>query len=526
MHFFKITVGVARSPIFHRSIKVGRAGILISLYPTIGTRFDSRPVLSLFLQRRSRIGEAGCFYSTVSRNINTAIEPHIGIRKYIYFRKTTEEASRVRYYSFNSVKMSGESDQDQYLLIGVDQSMFTQKVRAYLRHHSIPFKDIPSVAKIFKTVVLPNTPYPLIPDLMIISPSKKYTVIQDSKVIMDYIQQKHNLPVTAGKKRFFAASFLEMIFDDYLFLHIINWRWGRPSQQKYLEYTFGDGSLPFEAARKIGARVLGIVGGNTASMGLTEKTAPVFHKQLITFLTMLTEHLDRYQFILGDELTKADYSLYGHLSAGLLRDPAPYEWLVSEFPVVHGYTQRVAGGSVRWGSRDVVEVEVDVEKMVLVSSRSTMGMRRSGGEDEGLEKQDKVPEISTRIARFLARDYVGILGKSVEATLEFLDGKTGEVVVPRGLKGVNMEFTVHGEEDGDGVTESRTVTTHCVYMLQRILDNGYRGEDRGEVDSWLKEVGVLEEWKKVVGTWEGSGWRMDLTREGTVATRKVDSARL
>ncbi|KAF3920921.1 hypothetical protein AA313_de0204145 [Arthrobotrys entomopaga] len=501
-------------------MKVRSVGIL--LYHTPKTRFYPRLVFTLFLPHRIQIGEVGYTHSTSSRNINTTLKPHTTIREYTYLK------NRVGY----STKMSGKVDRDEYFLIGADQSMFTQKVRAYLRHHSIPFKDIPaSSPKIFKTLVLPNTPYPLIPNIMIVSPSsKKYTILQDSKLIMDYIRQKHNLPVTAttAKKRIFAESLLEMVFDDYLLLHVINWRWNhrRSSQRKYLEYTFGDGSLTLDSARTMGAKVLKIV-DNTSSLGLTERTAPVFDKQLTAFLTLLTDHLDRYQFILGDELTRADYSLYGHLSAALLRDPVPYEWIVGEFPAVHAYTQRVSGGSVRWGSRDTVEVEVDVENKILVSSRSTMGVGRGGYEVK--EEEDKVPEGTTRMVKLLVRDYIGILGKSVEATVGFLEGKVGEVVVPRGLKEVNIEFTLHGSEKGgddEGVTERRMVTTHCVYMLQRILDAGYRGEDRREVDGWLKEVGVLEEWRGVVGMWEGSGWRMDLTRKGTVATRKVDSARL
>ncbi|EPS44773.1 hypothetical protein H072_1202 [Dactylellina haptotyla CBS 200.50] len=412
----------------------------------------------------------------------------------------------------------------QYILIGADQSMFTQKVRAYLRNNAIPFQDIASDVKIFKTVVLPNAPYPLIPNLMVVSQdTKKFQVIQDSKVIMDYIQKMHGLPESVGAKRQFADTLFEMVLDDFFFLHILNWRWGRPSQQKYLEYTFGDSSQPFEVACNTGARVLNLVGGRTSTLGLTEKTMPVFNEQLSVFLDMLTQHLETYQFLLGNELTRADYSLYGHLAAGLLRDPAPYEWLTSTYPVVHAYVQRVAGLSVQWGSKDVVQVEIKGD--TLVSCNTTMGINRGGAD---VEKTDTVPEGSTKLTALVMRDYITVLGPSVQATIEFLkrqEGK-GEVVVPRGLKPeFTFEFTLHGK-DGKAVKEMRAVTTHCVYMLQRLLDTTYRPQVRAEVDRWMGEVGCLKEWKDVVATWEGSGWRMDLTRQGTVATKKVDSSRL
>ena len=53
---------------------------------------------------------------------------------------------------------------------------------------------------------------------------------------------------------------------------------------------------------------------------------------------------------------------------------------------------------MRWGSRDTFEVEVDAENSVLVSSRSTMGVSRGG---EAVEKEDKVPEGSTKMVRLL-----------------------------------------------------------------------------------------------------------------------------
>ncbi|KAF3920394.1 hypothetical protein ABW20_dc0103095 [Dactylellina cionopaga] len=420
--------------------------------------------------------------------------------------------------------MSVDASNSQYFLIGADQSMFTQKVRAYFRNNSIPFQDVASDnTKVFRQIVLPNAPYPVIPNLMVVSKeTKKYQVIQDTKNIMEYLQRTHELPAVVGKKRAFADMLLEMVLDDFFFLHVLHWRWDRASQQKYMEYTFGDGSQSFDVASKRGAQVLKLVGGRNSTLGLTEKTIPGFNDQLATFLDLLTQHLETYQFLLGNELTKADYSLYGHLSAGLLRDPVPCEWLVSKYPVVHAYAQRVSGTSVRWGSKDLVQVEVKGD--ILVSWESTMGKNR-GGTD--VEKSDEIPETSTKITTVLWRDYITILGPTVKATLGFLKRESGkdEVVIPRGLKSEMIEFEIHGK-DGKPLKEKRIVTTHSVWMLQRILDSTYRSEQRAEVDKWLDEVGCLREWKEIVSIWEEGGWRVDMTRKGTVGKKVLDSARL
>ncbi|KAF3227935.1 hypothetical protein TWF106_008339 [Orbilia oligospora] len=398
-----------------------------------------------------------------------------------------------------------DANNSQYFVIGADQSMFTQKVRAYMRNNSIPFQDVASDIKLLKTLVMPNAPYPLIPNLMVVDKNtKKLRIIQDSKIIIQYVQQAHGLETVKGTKRVFADMLLEMVLDDFLFVHVVNWRWGHPSQDKYLEYTFGDGSLQYEASKKLGKKILGVIKGPIARLGLTEKTTIAFRDQLTAFFELLTVHLETYQFLLGNELTAADYSLYGHLAAGLLRDPAPYEWLASNYPVVQAYAQRVGGTSIRWGSKDLVTVQAEGDK--LISCEKTIG-KNHGGRD--VEKHDEIPETTTKFSALLLRDYLTILVPTVKATLEFLrkDGKD-EVLVPRALKPeYSVEFTIHGEDE-------------------RILDSAYRTEQRAEVDKWLSEIGCLGGWKETVATWEESGWRMDMTKKGTLAKRKVDSPKL
>ncbi|EWC44269.1 hypothetical protein DRE_01095 [Drechslerella stenobrocha 248] len=422
--------------------------------------------------------------------------------------------------------MSVDMAKNEYLLIGADQSMYTQKVRAYMRNNAIPFRDVLPDLKMFKTVVLPNAPYAVIPDLMIVDKAtKKYKLIQDSKAIIGHLQKSHGLPVVTGSRRAFADMLLEMIIDDFFFLHALNWRWGFPTQQKYLEYTFGDtGGKSSEATLKNGARVLKLVGSRTASLGLTEKTAEVFREQLDAFLDLLTQHLESYQFFLGNQPTLVDYAIYGQIGSGLFRDPVPYERVTSKYPTVHAYAQRVGGTAVRWGSRDVVQVEVEGD--TVVACESTMGMCRSGTVGTDAALNGGIPETATRMTALLLKDYLTILEPTVGATLNFLQsqGEKDEVVVPRSFKADKVyEFALHGR-DGKEVREKRIVTTHCVWAMQRILDSTYLPEQRAEVDSWLAEVGYLQEWKRIVGIWEAGGWRVDLTEKGTVGTRKNNSS--
>ncbi|KAF3922764.1 hypothetical protein ABW21_db0209211 [Orbilia brochopaga] len=415
-------------------------------------------------------------------------------------------------------------EKHEYLLIGADQSMFTQKVRAYLRNNSIAFKDVLPNVKLFKTVILPNAPYALIPDLVISDKeTKKYSLIQDSKSIIEYLENKHGLPRVVGTKRAFAEMLLEMMLDDFFSLHIMNWRWARPSQQQYLEYTFGDKSQPYEVTKKDGARVLNLIGGRTPSLGITPKTNEAFNDQLRALLDLLTQHLERYQFFLGSEPSKADYSIYGQFSAGLFRDPEPYRWAANDYPLVQSYVQRMSGTAVSWGGNNVVQIETT--KDTITTCEPTTGVCRG---DKELEKTDSIPETATKMTALLLRDYLSLLEPTVISTLAFLENQdTDEVVIPRGFKPdqSTYKFTVHGK-DGEAVTEERIVTTHSVWMLQRILDTTYLPEQRAEVDKWLLEVGYLREWKNIVAAWENSKWRVDLTSKGTVATKKSNLSKL
>ncbi|KAF3931531.1 hypothetical protein ABW19_dt0206882 [Dactylella cylindrospora] len=410
---------------------------------------------------------------------------------------------------------------EDYLIIGADQSQFTHKVRAYFRNNSIPFRDVAAEPQVFRSIILPNAPYPLIPVLLIVSKeTQKYKVIQDSKAIMEYVQKTHSLTEVSGTKRAFADMLLEMILDDFFYLAVMYWRFPQKSQQKYLEYTFGDSTKPLEAALIAGAKSLGIIGGRTPALGLTHQTGPVWQEQLRTIFGLLTQNLDTYQYLMGNYPTKADYCMYGLLHGTLMRDPAGYEWAVREFPVVHAYMGRIGGIAVRWGSANHVEVRAQGDKLVLC--QPTLGKRR--GEEE-VEKTDGIPEAVTKIASILMKDYMTVLGPTIDATLKFLNsaGKD-EVVIPRGFK-EQIEFTIHGP-DGKIVREKKLITTHCVWMLQRILDSTYKPEQRAEVDRWLGEVGCLDEWKRIVQTYEQSGWRVDMERQGTVGKRKTGSARL
>lgn len=257
------------------------------------------------------------------------------------------------------------------------------------------------------------------------------------------------------------------------------------------------------------------------SQGFNPETNIVLNENLRSILDTINQQLTQTQFLLGNQPTRADFCLFGMLHSGLMRDPVPYEWIVRDYPMIHGYILRIGGTSIQYGSKNTVQIEVDGNR--LVSCTTTLG---KGGNE--LEKSDKIPEFVTKVSGLLLRDYVGVLSQSLDATVAYLNkeasGKDGDIVIPRGLK-VQIDLELRGK-DGTLAKAKRGVNTHCAWMLQRILDSTYTLEQRSEVDKWLSEVGYLSEWKRIVEIWEGSGWTAVMTEKGIVGRKRAANAKL
>jgi hypothetical protein len=164
-----------------------------------------------------------------------------------------------------------------YILIGSQNSLYTGKLRAYLRYKGIPFEEIVASQNVYKTVILPRTGVAFIPVLVCpdgsaadstdsntssSSNSSSSTglsldvtsrnarpasdtatvVLQDSHATILRLEQAflaHPVLPSAPQQQL-TAMLLELYGDEHLLLPAMHYRWSYPEHATYMHYQFGE----------------------------------------------------------------------------------------------------------------------------------------------------------------------------------------------------------------------------------------------------------------------------------------------
>jgi hypothetical protein len=165
-----------------------------------------------------------------------------------------------------------------YVLIGSQHSLYTGKLRAYLRYKGIPFEEIAASQELYKSVILPRTGVAFIPVLVgplrsADNPSSSNSsssssstgagqdttpdaaansvkqaaadVLQDSHAIILQLEQDcpaHPVVPTTPQQRM-AAMLLELYGDEHLLLPAMHYRWSYPQHATYMHHQFGERRL-------------------------------------------------------------------------------------------------------------------------------------------------------------------------------------------------------------------------------------------------------------------------------------------
>lgn len=210
-----------------------------------------------------------------------------------------------------------------------------------------------------------------------------------------------------------------------------------------------------------------------AVFGVSPGTAPTIRKQFYHLLQLLSTHLDHHEFLLGPNISVVDFAFFGPFNAHFLRDPVPSFIVKTEAPLVSAWAERV--------------------------SRA----RQSQLDESTPVTDDEIPTTLLPILQFLLKEYAPLLATSVRAVISQLEAGATEPI-PRFLG--PTEFTLHV---GDEVLAKGTkqLPSHCVWMLQRILDKAYSGAARKSCDELLSQVGESQ-FQSTVEVWESSKWKV------------------
>jgi len=230
-----------------------------------------------------------------------------------------------------------------YILYGGELSLFTGKVRAYMRYKGLDWEERPATRDVYRNIILPKIGAPIIPVLE--TAAGEY--IQDTTDIIDFLEARHTqasvYPQTPLQR--LVALLLELYGDEWLIIPAMHYRWSVIEQQRdFIMSEFGRLSAPeasYEEQIAHGERTSSAFSGMVPALGITEETIPGIEATYLEFLDQLDQHFACFDFLLGSRPSIGDYGLMGPLYAHLGRDPVPRALMEERAPNVYAWVKRM-----------------------------------------------------------------------------------------------------------------------------------------------------------------------------------------
>ena len=323
------------------------------------------------------------------------------------------------------------STTDTFTMYGAEFSLYSGKLRSYLRQKEIPFREkLPSVLT-YRRFIVPRTGVRFIPVLH--TPDDE--VLQDTTAIIDALEprfpERGVYPVTP--RQHLAALLLELYGDEWLLVPAMHYRWNFPeSNLPFVHDEFGRMAFPWfpkimrrALGRRLGARFQAFV----PRLGITEETGPAIENSYVNLLDELNAHFENHAFLLGERPSIGDFGMIGPMYAHLYRDPYPGRLMRDRAPNVAAWVER------------------------MVSPEPSDGEFLS---------DDAIPETLWPVLKRMAREQVPVLIDTEWRLGEWQREHPQAVEVPRVLGEHRFEI--------DGTVGRRMVLPHALWRWQRPRD--------------------------------------------------------
>lgn len=230
-------------------------------------------------------------------------------------------------------------------LYALPHSLYSGKVRSYLRYKGIPFEERVSTLAEFKRFIIPRTGIRFIP--VVQTPDD--VVVQDSTETMDLLESRHPargvLPATPVQR--LVARLLELYGDEWLLLPAMHYRWSFWHQRAHIDDVlehFGmllSPHAPRWLRRLAGRQFCKPFDGALPVLGITARTIPALEASYEALLAELDTHFAQARYLLGGRASVGDFGLIGPLCAHLGRDPYPKALMQRRAPNVWAWVQRM-----------------------------------------------------------------------------------------------------------------------------------------------------------------------------------------
>lgn len=343
---------------------------------------------------------------------------------------------------------------DRYVMYGAEFSLYSGKVRSYLRKKGIPHVERLSDIKAYKQFIVPRSGVRFIP--VVQTPDDK--VLQDTTVIIDYLEQQFpDYPVyPQTPKQCLATMLLEVFGDEWLLIPAMHYRWNYPEDN--LEFVYGEfgktliPSWPGFVQKFLGKKIGNKFRGFLPMLGITEKSIPAIETSYMQLLADLDRHFKIHDFLLGEIPSMGDFGLIAPLYAHLYRDPYPGELMRNMAPNVARWVERMISTDILTGN---------------------------------FVAKDQIPETLAPVLKRMAKEQIPVLLDTATELEKWRQQHPGEDI-PRSIG--THQFTV------GGISEERALIPYSIWMWQRPVNyyQGLNAEEKQIVDPWLEELGFKQ----------------------------------
>lgn len=231
-----------------------------------------------------------------------------------------------------------------YRLYGASHSLYTGKVRCYLRNQGIDYVEVPTWHPDFAERILPQIGRGIIPVLE----TPEGQVIQDSIDIIDHLEaQGARWPVYPSTPlQRIVAVIIEYYGCQAMLKHAMHYRWSyRAEQEAFLRCAFTLGS-----GAEMADKIMGRMSSYLPRLGVNQASIPLIESSYNELLSLLEAHFSEMPYLLGWRPSIADYGLIAPMFAHLGRDPVPLAVMQRRAPRVHRWVERMTAPGL-----DVVE---------------------------------------------------------------------------------------------------------------------------------------------------------------------------
>jgi len=323
------------------------------------------------------------------------------------------------------------STTDTFTMYGAEFSLYSGKLRSYLRKKGIPFREKSPSILTYRRFIVPRTGVKFIPVLH----TPEDEVLQDTTAIIDALEprfpERGVYPDTP--RQHLAALLLELYGDEWLLIPAMHYRWNFPETNLPFVYDeFGGMAFPWfpkfirrALGKRIGARFQSFV----PRLGITDATRPAIENSYEALLDELNTHFNTHAFLLGGRPSIGDFGMIGPMYAHLYRDPYPGRLMRDRAPNV-----------AAWVERMVSPEPVDGEFL----------------------PEDEIPETLWPVLQRMAREQVPVLIDTEWKLGEWRREHPGAVDVPRVLGEHRFEI--------DGKVGRRMVLPYALWRWQRPRD--------------------------------------------------------